>query len=695
MISLLSCRPRPILVRASFTVLTLTAGGASLAHAQPTGSATVAAPFFDGIGTPAAVAIQPDGRVVAAGSVPRAGATDSDFAVMRFETDGTPDPGFGTAGRVTTDFSGASDVGRAVAIQPDGAIVVAGSTVLPPNPTCPGCPETVVALARYTSSGSLDPSFGVGGRVTREVGGGSGASAVAIAANGDILVAATHPGSTFTTYQWQRFSASGWLLAVGYVNRSLQSLHPFAFGSGGTMVTLGLSDAVHLPHPGPPLYVPRLTRYTAAGVLDTTFAGRGFVDFIDAASGVAVQPDDKPVVVGETVIERFTATGALDASFGNGGKVRAGFGALGNIGNLRTVAAEPDGSITAAGSSGPEAAAGGGVFGILRTTREGLILDRVTVDFGGNDYADAIGRSGSELVVAGFSVRGGSTLIAWTPLGANLWRPLTPSALTADWDGDRRSDIILISNTGEWRIADSSTWFVAREAYLWGASNDVPVTADFDGDGRIDLAVYRPETGVWYVIDPPTGRQSAYQWGTGNDIPVPGDFDGDGRTELAVYRPHSAEWFTYNLATGLIGQYRLGLIGDVPVPRDYDGDGQTDLAVYRPSSGVWTVFNLATAHVSAYQWGAPGDLPVPANYVGDQGVEIAVYRPATGTWWIFDPGTGEYFGAQWGAPGDQPVPGNYLDGERAELAVWRPSTQTSFLYSFETSTYTSVQLGLR
>ncbi|MFF7389287.1 calcium-binding protein [Streptomyces scabiei] len=95
------------------------------------------------------LALQPDGKIVVGGEV---GSTSFDFVLMRLNADGTVDNGFGTAGIVRTDFGGYDGV-RALAIQPDGRIVAGGSS------------DARVALARYTASGTLDPSFDGDGRV--------------------------------------------------------------------------------------------------------------------------------------------------------------------------------------------------------------------------------------------------------------------------------------------------------------------------------------------------------------------------------------------------------------------------------------------------------------------------------------------------------------------------------------------------
>src|SRR5207248_2331317 len=111
--------------------------------------------------------------------------------IARYDSSGVLDPGFGAGGVVTTDFSGGSDITRALAIQSDGKIVVVGST----RPT--GSLPYDIALARYNPDGSLDSSFGSGGKVvttstTSDVG-----YAVAIQADGEIVVAASADDTNF------------------------------------------------------------------------------------------------------------------------------------------------------------------------------------------------------------------------------------------------------------------------------------------------------------------------------------------------------------------------------------------------------------------------------------------------------------------------------------------------------------------
>src|SRR5260370_10792835 len=150
-----------------------------------------------------AVSIQADGKIVAAGYA-YIGTNYSTFTLVRYNPDGSLDTTFGTNGTgiLYTDF-GQGTVIRAMGIQSDGRIVVAGSTTYPAN-----AGEGAVALARYETNGTLDVSFGTGGtQITTGITGYTGAHGLMIQGDGSILavgigIGSGHNGIDFTLYRY-------------------------------------------------------------------------------------------------------------------------------------------------------------------------------------------------------------------------------------------------------------------------------------------------------------------------------------------------------------------------------------------------------------------------------------------------------------------------------------------------------------
>ncbi len=265
-----------------------------------------------------AVAIQPDdSKIVAAGMSGRDGAAGSDLAAVRYQSDGSLDPTFNSTGIVTTSVGSSDSAGLAVAIQhDDNSIVVAG-----------GCGHVSdcrdFAVVRYTSSGSLDPSFNHTGIVTTSIGAYADAAAVALQPDGKIVVA----GSGDSTLAVARYTITGSLdtsfNGTGIVTTSIgdwTAAYGVAIQPNGKIVAVGSSAD------GSNRYF-TVVRYKDDGTLDADFNHTGVVtaSFSGGATSVALQADSKIVVASGTsggfAVVRFNGDGSLDANFNHTGVV--------------------------------------------------------------------------------------------------------------------------------------------------------------------------------------------------------------------------------------------------------------------------------------------------------------------------------------------------------------------------------------
>lgn len=409
----LSPRPSSLLVGALALVIAMaTPGAATPGDLDPTFDADGRVTTDFGSRDEAhAVAVQADGKVVAVGGT---GPLDeTDFALARYRTDGTLDPSFDGDGKVTTDFAGRSDGALAVAVQGDGKIVVAG--VATPVGTAD------FAVVRYNTNGSLDPTFGVGGKVSTDVAAGLDDVAFAVVVQGDGKIVAvgyviTLPGHG--DFALVRYNSDGTLdptfgvggtVTTDFANGSDDTAFAAALQQDGKIVAAGYSQFGN--------YDFALARYETNGSLDPTFDGDGKVitDFAGAfeqAEAVAIQSDGKVVAVGVSVVSgndfalaRYNANGSLDTGFDGDGKVTTDFAS--DTDQARGIAIDGVGKIVA---SGIARVSGAFDFAVARYRTDGSLDPlwsadgKVTTDFGSGDQANAVAiQANGRIVAAGFS----------------------------------------------------------------------------------------------------------------------------------------------------------------------------------------------------------------------------------------------------------------------------------------------------
>jgi uncharacterized delta-60 repeat protein len=262
------------------------------------GDGKVTTDFAGGEDAPRGVAIQADGRIVAAGYALVSGSID--FALARFNTDGSLDTTFSGDGKVTTAFAGTYDEARGVAIQTDGKIVAAGFTV------------TDFALARYNTDGSLDTTFDGDGRVTTDFAGDNElARDLAIQGDGRIVAAGVTRFAGIYYLALARYNTDGSLDTTfdgdgkvttdfGGIGGGTTEAFAVAIQTNGRIVAAG--DVLSFGE-----FDFAVARYNIDGSLDTTFSGDGKVttDFAgdhDRAFAVAIQANGRIVAAGEAIV---------------------------------------------------------------------------------------------------------------------------------------------------------------------------------------------------------------------------------------------------------------------------------------------------------------------------------------------------------------------------------------------------------
>jgi uncharacterized delta-60 repeat protein len=525
--------------------------------------------------TATSVKIQPDGKIVVGGVSERA-TSGSDFALVRLNPDGQPDLTFDGDGKVFTPLGQGAGVAD-LAIQPDGKIVAAGTAAVQDPPTSQSI-ETF-ATVRYNPNGSLDTTFDTDAMVfTRFVSTGPFGSlphnrvtSVALQSDGKIIVAGSagsccspQPPSQIAAI---RFNADGSPdSSFGTDGKALVSGPPGAMAGANDLAIQSDNKIVFAASVGNNKNAHfGVARVNSNGSLDTTFSGDGW-NIIQTQFGgttfrtayaVAIQPNGKIVAGGYIRISGNPSTGDFMLARYDAPSVS------------RRTFADFDGDGRADISVFRPA---DGDWHLLRSATQdwvpvhfGAAGDKITpADYDGDGRTDiAVFRDG---------------VWYWLNSSDNSFRGLqfgisSDIPVPADYTGDGRAEIA-VYRAGVWYWS-SLTNPNQYQSAQFGISTDKPVPADFDADGKTDFAVYRD--GYWYILGSTQGFYSIY-FGNSTDKLVVGDYDGDRRADAALYR--SDAWHILGSSAGYYA-VQFGVVTDIPAPADYDGDGRTDLAVFR------------------------------------------------------------------------------------------------------------------
>ncbi|MBN9524457.1 VCBS repeat-containing protein [bacterium] len=597
--------------------------------------------FAGGDDVAEAILVQPDGKILVAGRA-RVGAGD-DFAVARFNPgfapDGVLDAGFGSGGKATFDFGGAAEAVLDLALGAGGAIYLAG-------------PTGVVGL---TPAGTPLPGFGVGGFVASPFGAGA-VMAVAVRPDGRLVVAGDTggPNSDFAVALMEpatgaldpQFGTGG--VATVDFGGTADGAIEVAVQADGAVIAVGQMGAAGAPDPA-------LVRLTAAGVPDPAFGTGGRITFVisgtsDAFRAVTIQPDGRIVVVGDNghnpLLQRFLpADGTQDPSFSGGSApavtgrdvvqavaiapggriVLAGASAAPEVGFVerRIGSVEEGRRLAVAGPTGgtarvytPDAAGGYSPTPANVPAAAGFAAGAVRAavgDVNGDNTPDTVLVTGPgvPLRVAVVSGADNSTLLVapFDPFGGDFIGGGFVAA--ADIDNDGRAELIVTPDRGGGpRVS----------VFSLGADGSPVARANFFG------------------IDDPNFRGGARA--------AAGDVDGDGRQDLVVTAgflggPRVAVFAGTTLLLDtparLVPDFFAFPGSDAVTLRngafvaagDVTGDGMADLVFGGGPGGAPRVFILSGARVSAGDVGGAQAAPVANFFVAGDAADRGGVRVAT------------------------------------------------------------------
>jgi uncharacterized delta-60 repeat protein len=321
-----------------------------------------------------ALAVQPDGKIIAAGYI-----VNSLFALVRFNTNGTIDSSFGTDGRVLTAFAGQHYIFcNAMALQSDGYIVTAGNV---------GCD---IGICRYKPNGVPDSTFGTNGQQVIDAGGCDKANAIAIQPDKKIIIAGGSTTGITGVFLLLRITATGVVdSSFGTNGKTLATpratyneISSCALQADGKIVAGGTAKYFSTAF--------ALGRYTADGLPDSTFGTNGLTQLQFAGDNyprsLALQANQKIVFGGwvndggtlEIALARFNTNGLLDSTFGYKGQVLT----QNNNGNFGySLVIQPDAKIVVGGYT--YNASTGNDFAVTRYNASNGVLTAALVTFTG------------------------------------------------------------------------------------------------------------------------------------------------------------------------------------------------------------------------------------------------------------------------------------------------------------------------
>ena len=676
----------------------------------------VVTPFGDNSFGAKQIVIQPDGKFVAAGS--GGDFPNSGFALTRYNTDGLLDPSFGTNGKVLTLFAPGYGGAGTVALQSDGKIVASGYGYQGTNSN--------LSLARYTADGSLDSSFGLGGKVFTPFGDISLGNDAAVQADGKIVVLAstTYPDPAYALFRYQGRAATSVANVeelYSAVNNPQNAASQINIAPGVYMLSVNDPNGVARPNGG---RIELQENMSLQGLV-----GDRSAVVIDAANLPTSSFNNAPPITLTAAVRMGRGSNSIEwLTVRNATKGNANIGtdlpSTGTINirvmhvastnsqrglDVRNFGAAMAGRVIEAeiadndfynnknGLQGEglrfvnnSGADGGSISATISGNRSynnylGLILEdnqssnaNISVVSSGDRFYE----NGNAAFVggglsAGSNFANGNT-VSFTAVGTsfednNGFNNFDHGGLVIS--GGENTSIPNGTSNNNVNVILRSCRLANNQLYDLGAfgARSNPASIGLPGtNNRVKIKLINTRIPVLSttnsVPDYPGGMNSVTVIGT-----PPFDFDNDGKTDISIFRPADGNWWWSRSSDSVVNAAHFGSSADKVVAADFTGDGQTDLAVWRPSTGQWFILRSEDGSFFAFPFGTNGDIPMPADYDGDGKADAAVFRPSSATWFILRSSDGQVTFTQFGANGDLPVASDYDGDGKADVAIFRPS----------------------
>ena len=671
--------------------------------------------------------LEANGKIIAVGTSTIGGnSIDGDFAIARYNPDGTPSTDFGVFGRVSTNLFNYSSEANAVAITSDGKILAAG--------TLQSNVETNGLIVRYTPDGRLDSTFasstqGSGSTGVHIPGGQEHQlNAIVVQPDGKFLVTGSYEGLSDAGLFLVRFNSNGTRdLQFGGNNNGFSIISALNKGGIGQDIALLPDGKILVTGAAANLAAQKfdfgLYRFNANGTLDTAFGNNG-IAAISLSSGedvpfsIVVQPDGKTILAGarnlnenadtDIALVRFNANGTIDTTFGSNGSV------INNLGGFPDVATamrlQTDGKLIIAGVNCLNNNCSTSNIALLRYNSDGSLDNGfdsdgiVIAQISGSTNSgasDLVLQRNGKIIISGETVNPNAQSDAFVgrfnPNGSLDATFNDDGFAITDHNSQETANALALQPDGKIVTAGAILVGTRRDITVWRYLNDennVPrqTQFDYDGDGRADVSVFRPSVGGWYISRSSNNAFFGASFGQNGDLIAPADFDGDGKTDISVFR--RGFWYRINSSNNQFVGLQFGIAEDIPVPADYDGDGKADIAVFRQSNGTWYRSNSSDNQFVAFKWGTNGDKPVIGDFDGDGKADYAVFRASSGGWYIQKSRDNSFYAVNFGLSEDIPTAADYDGDGKTDISVFRPSVGSWYRLNSSTNQFFGQQFGI-